>query len=165
MYQSLGSEAAPQALEVLQALHPLFNPTQEEGSNEMVDNAAAAVARMIMATPTVVPMAAVLPVFLQVRSHSLDSVASCLDADDKHGVPLLLQALPLKADMCENETVYKCLLTLLQHGVPEIVPHVPAILGQSELPFLCPSSSIGVPDSVGILLTCILPPQRSTRGS
>jgi hypothetical protein len=52
------------------------------------DNAAAAVARMIMASPAHVPLPQVLPVFLR--------------------------ALPLKHDMTENETVYKCVLGLLQ---------------------------------------------------
>ncbi|TFJ83829.1 hypothetical protein NSK_004928 [Nannochloropsis salina CCMP1776] len=39
-------------------------------------------------------------------------------------VPALLQALPLKADQCENPTVYKCLHQLVHSSVPELKPHV-----------------------------------------
>lgn len=60
-----------------------------------VDNAAAAVARMIMACPSQVPMAQVLPVFLA--------------------------ALPLQTDETENETVYTCLLGLLTMKHPDLV--------------------------------------------
>lgn len=59
-----------------------------EATAVCVDNAAAAVARMIMANPSAIPMSQVLPV--------------------------LLAALPLKKDMAENEAVYTCLLGLTQ---------------------------------------------------
>merc|ERR1711935_77715 len=58
-----------------------------------VDNAAACVARMIMAQPSSIPMPQVLPAFLRL--------------------------LPLKIDMTENETIYNCLLGLIQMGHPE----------------------------------------------
>ena len=69
--------------------------TPAESSAACVDNAAAAVARMMMASPNSMPMNQVLPAMLNV--------------------------LPLKTDMTENETVYKCLLGLLQMNHPEIV--------------------------------------------
>ena len=50
---------------LLQSLHPLFTPTQDDGSKELMDNAAGAVARMILTTPGSMPMHAVLPVFVQ----------------------------------------------------------------------------------------------------
>ncbi|EWM29705.1 Importin-beta [Nannochloropsis gaditana] len=95
----LGSDIQPYVMEVLQSLHPLFRlPPTEDGSAETVDNATAAVARLIMAAPAAVPMTVV--------------------------VPALLQALPLKADQCENPTVYKCLHQLVHSSVPELKPHV-----------------------------------------
>lgn len=88
--------------QVLQALSPLFSINvagaagpAAESSAACVDNAAAAVARMMMASPNSMPMNQVLPAMLNV--------------------------LPLKTDMTENETVYKCLLGLLQMNHPEIV--------------------------------------------
>ena len=80
---------------ILQPMGSIFNidPNSSDAAAACLDNAAAAVARMIMASPTHVPMAQVLPVFLR--------------------------ALPLKTDMTENETVYKCLLGLLQMNHPD----------------------------------------------
>lgn len=46
----------PYYLELLQALHPLFSLTGKGTEGGVVDNAAAAVARMIMAAPGAVPM-------------------------------------------------------------------------------------------------------------
>lgn len=71
----------------------------------MVDNAAAAVARMIMAAPATVPMEQVLPV--------------------------LLSALPLKADRSENEAVYTCLLGLIHLRHPEALRTLDSILGKN----------------------------------
>lgn len=77
---------------ILQGLSPLFGLSDFPGT---VDNAAAALSRMIMASPNhVTPMEQVLPV--------------------------LCQALPLKIDMTENETVYKCLTGLLQMQHPAV---------------------------------------------
>ena len=82
---------------ILQQLGNIFSldASSSDATAACVDNAAAAVARMIMASPTHVPMSQVLPVFLR--------------------------ALPLKTDMTENETVYKCLLGLLQMNHPDAV--------------------------------------------
>jgi hypothetical protein len=76
--------------QLLQSLEPLFgiDPASGESAAACVDNAAACVARMIMASPGSVPMSQVLPAFLKL--------------------------LPLKTDMTENETVYTCLLGLFQ---------------------------------------------------
>ena len=79
-------------LSLLQALSPLFslNYIEDDSSAPVMDNAAAAVARMIVAQPAQVPLAQVLPTFLSV--------------------------LPLKEDMTENGTVYNCLLGLLEQN-------------------------------------------------
>lgn len=80
---------------ILQALEPLFqiDPNSGESAAACVDNAAACVARMIMASPSHLPMPQVLPA--------------------------LLKLLPLKTDMTENETIYTCLLGLLQMNQPD----------------------------------------------
>lgn len=81
--------------QILQALEPIFHidPASGDSSAACVDNAAACVARMVMACPNHVPMNQVLPA--------------------------LLKLLPLKTDMTENETVYTCLLGLLQLNHPD----------------------------------------------
>jgi len=75
--------------QLLQSISPLFSldPEKSDASVACVDNAAAAVCRMIMFNPTAVPLSQVLPV--------------------------ILRCLPLKSDYTEDETVYKCLLGLM----------------------------------------------------
>jgi len=82
---------------ILQQIGLIFSMHVEhsDATAACIDNAAAAVARMIMASPTHVPMSQVLPV--------------------------MLKALPLKTDMSENETIYKCLLGLLQMKHPDMM--------------------------------------------
>ncbi|OQR85004.1 importin-like protein [Achlya hypogyna] len=99
-----GASLSSQYLQILQALHPLFE-SEDEG---VVDNAASAVAKMIMTHQESVPLDAVLPVFLK--------------------------ALPLKADFTETESVFNCLLGLLQAQNPAVLnamPQVAAIFAQS----------------------------------
>lgn len=93
--ESLKEHATADYPTILQALGNLFGQeAQTDTAGAAIDNAAAAVARMIMASPTHVPMDQVMPVFLRV--------------------------LPLKTDMTENETVFKCLLGLLQMKHPAV---------------------------------------------
>lgn len=95
--EGLGEAVGAQYPQLLQAVSPLFgiDATLGDSSAAAIDNAAAAVSRMIMASPGNVPMAQVLPA--------------------------LLNALPLKNDMTENETIYKCLLGLLQMNQPDAI--------------------------------------------
>ena len=86
------SGAYPQLLQAIEGLFRI-DPSGGESAAACVDNAAAAVARMIMASAAHVPMPQVLPA--------------------------LLKNLPLKTDMTENETVYTCLLGLLQMNHPD----------------------------------------------
>jgi hypothetical protein len=98
--EHLKERAAGDYHTLLQRIGPLFS-LDVGGDDAMaacVDNAAAAVARMIMACPAQVPLAQVLPVFLH--------------------------ALPLKTDMTENGTVYTCILGLLQMNQPDILANV-----------------------------------------
>jgi len=97
--EGLGDFGGAYYLQILQPLGLLFDidPNMSDSSASCVDNAAAAVARMIMTSPGNVPMPQVLPV--------------------------LLKALPLKHDFVENETVFNCLLGLIQINHPEAVLH------------------------------------------
>lgn len=70
---------------IFTALHPLFH---DQSLPNTTDNAAGAVARLILAHPNAVPLDQVLPVFFT--------------------------ALPLKADFAENEPVFACLFQLFQ---------------------------------------------------
>lgn len=83
--------------QLLQALEPLFgvDPSGGDSAEACLDNTAACLARMIMASPGNMPMPQVLPP--------------------------VLKLLPLKTDMTENETVYTCLLGLVQVGHPDAV--------------------------------------------
>ena len=95
--EGLGESITSQYSTLLQAMSPLFGIDINEGDTAAacIDNAAAAVARMIMTSPSHVPLAQVLPV--------------------------LLKCLPLNNDMTENETVYNCLFGLLQQSQPDLM--------------------------------------------
>ncbi len=88
--EGLGEFAAADYGQLLGAVGQLFgiDPSTSDTSAAAVDNACACIARMTMASPASVPIAQVLPV--------------------------MLSKMPLKNDMTENETVYKCVLGLLQ---------------------------------------------------
>lgn len=95
--EGLGEPVTSQYSAMLQALSPLFGVDITEGDTAAacVDNACAAIARMIKTSPSHVPLAQVIPV--------------------------MLKALPLKNDMTENETVYNCLFGLLQQNQADLV--------------------------------------------
>ncbi|GBG68591.1 hypothetical protein CBR_g3136 [Chara braunii] len=95
-----GATALPYYQNVLGALHPIFQKEEEEPA--VKDNACGAVARMIMASPSALPLAQVLPVFIS--------------------------GLPLKEDMEEAESSYGCLCNLIQAGCAEILPHIPQVV-------------------------------------
>ncbi|XP_020104438.1 importin-4 [Ananas comosus] len=86
--------------DVLRALYPLFG--ESEPDDAVKDNAAGAVARMIMVQPQSIPLNQVLPVFLK--------------------------ALPLKEDHEESMTVYSCISNLLLSSNPQILPLVPDVV-------------------------------------
>jgi len=96
--ENLKDSIVNQYPQLLQSISPLFSIDANAGgesSAACMDNAAAAVSRMIMASPTHVPLSQVLPA--------------------------LLSVLPLKTDMTENDTVYTCLLGLLQMNHADIL--------------------------------------------
>ncbi|GMH91126.1 hypothetical protein TL16_g11966, partial [Triparma laevis f. inornata] len=86
--EALKDQISTQYPALLQALSPLFtiDVNESDGAAACKDNAAAAIARMSLACPAAMPFGQVLPIFLQ--------------------------ALPLKSDWSENETVYGCLTKL-----------------------------------------------------
>jgi len=94
--ESLGNDVTPDYDDLLKAVVKVLevDPSKGESSAAAVDNAASAISRMIMASPDHVDM-------------------------DIYLLPLF-RALPLKTDMTENETVYTCLLGLLQMNLPNI---------------------------------------------
>nr|ATG70913.1 ARM repeat superfamily protein [Juniperus phoenicea] len=96
-----GGEAALKYYnDVLCALHPLFGDLETDDA--VRDNAAGAVARLIMAQPHAVPLNQVLPVFLK--------------------------ALPLKDDLEESLAVYGCLCNLIMSSKPEILSLIPQVV-------------------------------------
>uniref|UniRef100_A0A7S1BKP6 Importin N-terminal domain-containing protein n=2 Tax=Corethron hystrix TaxID=216773 RepID=A0A7S1BKP6_9STRA len=103
--KSFGLLPIPQYPQILTALSPLFvlekaGPSGgvTDPAGACVDNAVAAVARMIMASPENVPVGQVLPT--------------------------ILANVPLRSDFSENETVYECLLGLLHMNHPDAVANV-----------------------------------------
>eukprot|EP00898_Chlorokybus_atmophyticus_P005187 jgi/Chlat1/566/Chrsp103S01005 len=104
-------QALPYMSQVLQALHPLFGPEEEAGVR---DNAASAVARIIMARREALPLAQILPV--------------------------LMNALPLQGDLEESTAVYGCLCSLIYAQTPEFAPLIPQavsvfsqVVGQDDI--------------------------------
>jgi hypothetical protein len=102
LVESSGAELAPHFPHFLQWLYPVCirneNQVGSDTGGADVDNAIAAVARMINAEPARVPLGHVLPV--------------------------MLAALPLRSDKAEGPVVYGCLVTLLRDHVPEVLSHI-----------------------------------------
>ncbi|CAO3665897.1 unnamed protein product [Rhizopus microsporus] len=80
---------------ILTALHPLF---QAQPVPNVTDNAAGAVARLIMSRPDALPLDQVLPVFTSV--------------------------LPLKVDYAENEPVFSCIFQLFRANNSFVSVHI-----------------------------------------
>ncbi|XP_057466083.1 uncharacterized protein LOC130755649 [Actinidia eriantha] len=86
--------------DILRALYPLFGESEPDAAAR--DNAAGAVARMILVHPESVPLNQVLPVFLKV--------------------------LPLKEDHEESVAVYSCVCNLVLSSNPQIMTLVPELV-------------------------------------
>ncbi|KAL9258418.1 putative importin subunit beta-4 [Drosera capensis] len=87
-------------VDILRGLSPLFS--ESEPDNAVRDNAAGAVARMIMVHPEAIPLNQVLPVFLKV--------------------------LPLKEDQEESMAVYSCICGLVLSSNPQMLSLVPDLM-------------------------------------
>ncbi|XP_065852307.1 uncharacterized protein [Euphorbia lathyris] len=86
--------------DILRGLYPLFG--ESEPDDAVRDNAAGAVARMIMVHPQTIPLNQVLPAFLKV--------------------------LPLREDHEESMAVYSCVSTLVLTSNPQILTLVPELV-------------------------------------
>ncbi|KAL2477536.1 ARM repeat superfamily protein [Forsythia ovata] len=86
--------------DALRGLYPLFG--ESEPDNAVRDNAAGAVARMIMVHPEAIPLNQVIPVFLKV--------------------------LPLKEDKEESIAVYSCICNLVLSSNSQILSNVPQLV-------------------------------------
>uniref|UniRef100_M4B6S4 Importin N-terminal domain-containing protein n=1 Tax=Hyaloperonospora arabidopsidis (strain Emoy2) TaxID=559515 RepID=M4B6S4_HYAAE len=95
-----GDKLASAYEQMLQALRPLFETSDND--EVVIDNACAAVARMIIAGGVNMPLEVVLPVFLG--------------------------ALPLKADMDESAVCFQCLNGLVSSQNPVVLNLMPQVL-------------------------------------
>ncbi|XP_072991825.1 probable importin subunit beta-4 [Typha latifolia] len=108
--------------DILRSLYPLFG--ESEPDDAVRDNAAGAIARMIMVQPQSIPLNQVLPVFLK--------------------------ALPLKEDREESMTVYSCICNLLLSSNPQILPLVPDVVHVFAQVVVSPAESDEVKTKIGI---------------
>jgi hypothetical protein len=106
LVQSTGTALVPHFMSILQWLHPVCmrkdtRKTSDTGGAD-VDNALAAVCRLIHASASSVPL--------------------------QHVLPVLLAALPLREDTSEGPCIYQCLATLLHTNEPTAVSMVPQLV-------------------------------------
>ncbi|KAL1539192.1 importin-4 [Salvia divinorum] len=95
-----GSSVTKYNADVLSRLHPLFGDSEPD--NAVKDNAAGAVARMIMSHPENIPL------------HQV--------------IPILLQVLPLKEDHEESTAVYGCICNLVLSSNSHILSFAPQLV-------------------------------------
>lgn len=104
--EATGDALGPNILPMLQALHPVcIRAAHQQGSDcggADIDNALAAVARIVVAMPSVVPLAQMLPV--------------------------VVAALPLRVDMSEGPTVYGMFAKLVAASEPVTMAMLPQVL-------------------------------------
>jgi len=107
--------------DILRSLHNLFS--NSESDDAVRDNAAGAIARMIMVQPQSIPLNQVLPVFIK--------------------------ALPLKEDHEESMPVYSCICSLLLSSHPQILPLVPDVIHVFAQVVVSPDESDEVKTNIG----------------
>lgn len=108
--------------DILRGLYPLFGDSEPDDA--VRDNAAGAVARMIMVNPQSIPLNQVLPV--------------------------LLKVLPLKEDFEESMAVYNCISTLVLSSNPQILSLVPELVNLFAEVVVSPEESSEVKSQVGM---------------
>lgn len=98
-------DLSPQYIQLLGALQPLFSvaPGAPAARLNARDNAAGAVARLIVRNTAAIPLEQVLP--------------------------LWLSALPLKNDFLENRPVFRCIFHLFSQHSSALLPYLDALLG------------------------------------
>ncbi|KAG6821184.1 hypothetical protein H0H93_004004 [Arthromyces matolae] len=104
LVENTQDELAQQYLHILGALQPLFNVTPDSPAAKLnaKDNAAGAVARLIVRNTTAVPLDQVLPIFID--------------------------ALPLKNDYLENRPVFRAIFHLFQTNGAALYPFLDRLL-------------------------------------
>ncbi|KAJ4964923.1 hypothetical protein NE237_016772 [Protea cynaroides] len=107
--------------DILRVLYPLFG--ESEPDDAVRDNAAGAIARMIMVHPEAIPLNQVLPVFLKV--------------------------LPLKEDHEESIAVYTCVCHLVLASNPQILSLVPELVNMCAQVVVSPAETPEVKAQVG----------------
>ncbi|KAF5747486.1 importin-4 [Tripterygium wilfordii] len=107
--------------DILRGLYPLFG--ESEPDDAVRDNAAGAVARMIMVYPQSIPLNQVLPVFLKV--------------------------LPLKEDHEESMAVYSCVSALVLSSNPQILSLVPELVNLFAQVVVSPIETSEVKSQIG----------------
>ncbi|OVA07293.1 HEAT [Macleaya cordata] len=107
--------------DILRGLYPMFG--ESEPDDAVRDNAAGAVARMIMVQPDCMPLNQVLPVFLKV--------------------------LPLKEDQEESMAVYSCICNLVLSSNPQILSLVPDLVNVFAQVVVSPAETPEVKALVG----------------
>ncbi|KAM3229649.1 hypothetical protein ACQJBY_060461 [Aegilops geniculata] len=116
-----GAAALKYYPDILQGLHRLFANSEQDLA--VRDNAAGAIARMIMVQPQSIPLNQVLPVFIK--------------------------ALPLKEDHEESMAVYSCLCNLLLSSHPQILTLVPDVIHVFAQVVVSPDESDEVKTTIG----------------
>lgn len=120
LVESTGNSLASKFLEILHALHPLCirkeNQKTSDAGGADVDNAIAAVARMVNSAASSLPLGHVLPV--------------------------MFNALPLRGDTSEGPSVYGSFLNLLKQNNPDIYSLLPQLLPVLTETLLPTSTSI-----------------------
>ncbi|XP_042486992.1 importin-4-like [Macadamia integrifolia] len=114
--------------DILRALYPLFG--ESEPDDAVRDNAAGAVARMIMVHPEAIPLNQVLPVFLKV--------------------------LPLKEDHEESLAVYTCVCNLVLASNPQILSLAPDLVNICAQVVVSPAETPEVKAQVGIAFSHLI---------
>lgn len=118
----------------MRGLFPLFG--ESEPDNAVRDNAAGAVARMIMVYPESIPLNQVFFLFLLLGKENNEFVPLLLIANYSFWVcpcpgyfsqvlPVFLKALPLKEDHEESMAVYSCVSTLVLSSNPQVFVSFP----------------------------------------
>lgn len=130
--QTAAKVMVPNYLQVLQWLYPLcIRPAHQESTDvggADIDNSLSAVARMINTSPDTIPLAQVLPV--------------------------MLAALPLRADHLEGAIIYGCFNTLLQAGNPAALAILPQFLNVFAQ-VLCESDCKELEDSKNAIINSL----------
>ncbi|KAK9191281.1 hypothetical protein WN943_019893 [Citrus x changshan-huyou] len=114
--------------DILRGLYPLFGDSEPDDA--VRDNAAGAVARMIMVNPQSIPLNQVLPV--------------------------LLKVLPLKEDFEESMAVYNCISTLVLSSNPQILSLVPELVNLFAEVVVSPEESSEVKSQVGMAFSHLI---------